>query len=595
MLRDKNNLEDYLKNTENLTDLVINKRFSTKLLFDGQKIINQVTDTKQLIQPTKEFKGVCTDLIVNDFLKTPDQIKQFIKLIIETFEKAISYYEQKKGLEQNSIIILYKGGNILRFVASESMRALPKTASDKIIDYYKPYFKRSDADFVIYINPKLHNFDDIIEDITNLSFLLQNQIRNVFLQNMDKYFEYYRLSVKEREKILNQVLKKLNETETVKEKMFGFDGKFSNFIFNNIKVGTDNFEKLDFISKRDFEIGFENPTGDGIKYTYTVDLLPIHLVNPASSSYNDLKFIIDRQIPIYDQKINSELFMSVNKTLKFKDPAKLLTSFRLTRTKITFGATFEYFEYEIKEKITKYLKLDGELMDVSIVDKADSGLEHFYTNSERFVANYSIGTDADKFNFKAYSLEYLIEDLEYILFDEVDFPWTDTKYEKRIRRLLYMYFIVLLINPKINNKIRIEYLTFIKINITDKIAEIFKTDSEATKGRIKKELLKNITHFLRPEISKDKEEKKYPFRELVKNIARTLLNIKAENLDKFKNYDDILSENLILMIEALNDYEQFIKNDGTFKRTSLYEGKALGGGKDYYSKYLKYKSRYYNL
>ena len=156
------------ENIQTFVNLIINKKFSTKLLFSDKPIL--MAKSEELVEPTKEFKGVMTDFVTNECLKTPEQQKKFANLIHSAFSTALKLYEQQKGLPANSIIFLFKGGNILRFVAYETMHELPGNVSDQIINYYKDSFKKSDADFTIYINPQLKNFDEVDEDINNLTF-----------------------------------------------------------------------------------------------------------------------------------------------------------------------------------------------------------------------------------------------------------------------------------------------------------------------------------------------------------------------------------------------------------------------------------------
>ena len=49
-------------------------------------------------------------------------------------------------------------------------------------------------------------------------------------------------------------------------------------------------------------------------------------------------------------------------------------------------------------------------------------------------------------SISSYTIDYLIYDLEEILFNENMFPWEDKKYYKRLYRLFYMYFVDIFIN-----------------------------------------------------------------------------------------------------------------------------------------------------
>ena len=55
----------------------------------------------------------------------------------------------------------------------------------KFINEYKSYFKRSDLDFGIYINPDLSM--NIIDDITIISYKLQVLISEILLTHKKKF------------------------------------------------------------------------------------------------------------------------------------------------------------------------------------------------------------------------------------------------------------------------------------------------------------------------------------------------------------------------------------------------------------------------
>jgi hypothetical protein len=540
---------------EKLVSLTVSKQFTTKMLWTGEKIIIKRKEEEELIEPTKEFKGVITDFVVNEFLKTSEQQKQFIDLIYNSFNDALSLYEQQKGLSKGSIIFLYKGGNILRLIAYEIMHELPGIVSDDINAYYKDSFKKSDADFTIYIDPHLSNFDEIFEDVNNLAFLLQNEIRNEFLSNLSKYFEYYKLNDGQKDNILENYVGKLNETQTIKDKLYDFDGNFISLVFkNNINKGNAE-ERGKYIPKKDFELGFEPNKKD----THLINLKPFQALgfNPAVQQY------IDKQKTVYKDASLSELFISVNKTLTFKK-GNSIASFSLVRTKVVVNAHFLPTASQKGEVYkSKLVPLDGELIDVSIVKKDDDKIEHFLKNKNKYISTYKIGVGENISEFKAYSLEYLAEDLENILFVQNIFPWNDPKYTKRIKRLLLLYFAMLLINKNMSNKKRIEYIDLIKTHFIDVIGEYARMkDKESLK-----KLLMNMINFL--ESSKN-EPKIYPFRNFVKNLAMIIKNPELD-FTKLGEYVKLIDENLNIMSKMINNLEAYTEQNTMIEEGRLYE------------------------
>ena len=174
-----------------ISNIITNNDFSSMQLYDPKTkfVINRQKNEK-LVEPTKELKGVLTDFIITNFIDLPTQSQIFLKIVYQTFEKAITNYNAAKGYKPDDIFFVYKGGNLLRIVELKALNQLPGVASTVLNDYYKDSFKKSDADFSIYINPKFPEpqFRKIFEDMTNLAFLLLNHLRNIFF--LKKKYDY---------------------------------------------------------------------------------------------------------------------------------------------------------------------------------------------------------------------------------------------------------------------------------------------------------------------------------------------------------------------------------------------------------------------
>ena len=104
----------------------------------------------------------------------------------------------------------------MRIVAKEFMHELPGSIADILEKYYNKEFKKSDADFSIYINPSIQNFDDIYEDTTNLSYLILSYIRTIFLLNENTFFDFYKKNDDIRRDILLEYFKKLGGCKSTK-------------------------------------------------------------------------------------------------------------------------------------------------------------------------------------------------------------------------------------------------------------------------------------------------------------------------------------------------------------------------------------------
>ena len=80
------------------------------------------------IDEDQDLKELGTSVVVDDFFTTPDTLYNFMKLVYQRIENALAIYRKEKGLEEGSIFLLFKGGNVLRMVANEIFALLPPKA-----------------------------------------------------------------------------------------------------------------------------------------------------------------------------------------------------------------------------------------------------------------------------------------------------------------------------------------------------------------------------------------------------------------------------------------------------------------------------------
>ena len=518
-----------------LIDTILKKDFDISYLEFGKKLEYEISE--EITDKKKELKNIFTDFVIKEFYVTSHQSDSMIKLIFETHHEALSHYIKKKGLKEKDIIFIYKGGNVLRTVAYETMRELPGSIADKIKAYYQNYFKKSDNDFSFVINPHLTNFQEVYNDIKNLAFVVQNYLRNVYIANNTKYFDYYRLSDVERNKILKKYIDELNSSATVTQKLHGFDGKFVGLVFGNNKYFTDDdLKQKTFDPQKDMNINFvnEQQRDKKIKKVFSAKLInPVELDIGnyiSSSDYDPNKF-----------RDGAEFYISANDSLTFGQKEKK-ASFALIRTKISVNAYLKESDGNIK--------LNGELIDVTVVNKLDANIAYLYDNMSKYVTTYTFPYGDENVNFKSYSIEYLTKDLEHILFLFSEFPWDDTKYQKRIKRLMYMYFVLLLINSKYDLLMKKKYINFMYTAVK----------------KLKKD--KNLS-LIRSFLEKTTDDtKKHPYRELFENLNEKMTHPDLSGKD-LAQYLDLIEENLILQLEILNDISEYKNSEIVFTQRMI--------------------------
>jgi hypothetical protein len=571
---------------DQIIKLVLDKKFHTDKLWYQYALVRPRDESVPFEDPIKELKGILTEFVVYEFLNTSQQLCKFIALIYTTFDTAIKLYTKNKGYNENDIFFIYKGGNILRFVSNKVFYMLPGKVKDDLIAYYKDAFKKSDADFSIYINPKITNFGDVLDDITLMSYLVLNHLRNIFIENSKEYFNFYNLTEKNRVDLLKSYLVKLNDTDTIKNQ--SIVGTFVSLGLPNISSTSNDFPAKKYIPKLDYEIIFDKMAGvlygqndtDVESITKQINLVPVHL-----SMFDDCNLVefANDQLQIYGNISQSEFIVSVNRTTTFKTFGGM-ASFNLVRTKISFNAERKANDMIILNK------LDGELIDVSIVNKADTSVQHFFDRRSEYIAEYELEEDQCKIPFRAYSIEYLIDDLERILFSQNEYPWNDSKYAKRLKRLLFMYYLSFYTNKVFDNNGRINYLTTIKKLVLDPLKNYQPNNRQV--------ILDNINEFLNH--YQKFNIKKVPIVKLIDEI-KDLVSKNNLELDKFNEFIDKINENFNVLLQSLMDLNSFINSSGEFTEDNLYKSQ-IGGvnlgknnlGEIYLQKYLKYKNKYLN-
>ena len=387
---------------EKLVDYIDDGTLKTIDPSDYQKnIFFPKSDPKiKLVDYQKELKDICTDIVVKIFANTEDSLFEFLSIILKSYQKVIDSYIKKRGLNDKDIFIVYKGGNLMRFVWKEFIKEFPESLIKEFHDYYKDYFKRSDFDFSIYINPNLKNFQRIYDEMIILSYLTLRYIRINFLEVCDNYFDFCRYNDNYKYITLQKyedVFTKANVFNDPDNKLY-YKWKFEGLKFENVNFG-QTFGK--YQGRKDFAV------------------YPDGVVNLSYFAIND-----------YD----SSYYISINDSLEFYN-GKYFVKFALTRMKLNFNV---FMKDDLGKKNVQ--KIGGEVIDVSIPHQKDEGVKKFYKDLSKNIKEYSITNKLNEnLSLISYSLDYLIDDLYKIIFNGVDLPWNTIKYEKRINRIMYLY------------------------------------------------------------------------------------------------------------------------------------------------------------
>jgi len=462
--------------------------------------------------PSAEFKAITTDFVNKWFLADKANIFEFMKLTINTFVNGLDAYCESRNIDRNRIRFVYKGGNILRIVAKEFLIELPGYASDIVDDFYMKYFKRSDADFTIYIDPSFKEFDTILNELTILSYSLQQTIRDQMTITPERYFNFYRLNADAQQVAMDELLDSYNAAVSLDDPI---NAEFYGGKFEGVKHGSA------------FS-GYE-PTGQSA----APDIF-IQQKEKETVSFSP------------EQNVTNNLRIQVNTALEF-GKGDQYAAFNLVRTKILFKCRFLDSDNTMQNKT-----IGGELIDVSIPKKNTRELKHFFDHSNvisKYVLRYK---DKEDLSFYALTLDSLIADLDKILFIMVDYPWNDNKYKKRINRLFYLCFIELFIKFKGNDNRKKYMMKWCK-----------QIGSQASK--LGSTLEKNTKHF-----SSD-----LGFGKLAKRVGELSKAVKKDqNLSvDYQDFVETLQENCVVILKAFKNIGKFCNNSNQVPVSTIYDAK----------------------
>jgi hypothetical protein len=127
---------------------------------------------------------------------------------------------------------------------------------------------------------------------------------------------------------------------------------------------------------------------------------------------------------------NREFFISRNTSLNFVRKDNFRCTFDLIRMKRNIKLKLELDNEEYT------ISVPCEIIDVSMPKKEDYGLKALSKHISGYMKIYNIKNT----RFWAPTINYMIKDLDDVLFKQSEFPWSDPKIDKRLIR----YFISLL-------------------------------------------------------------------------------------------------------------------------------------------------------
>lgn len=359
-----------------------------------------------LVDLSRELKDLGTEFVVKEFFTSQTTLFNFMKLVYGTVNKGLDNYKAKNNLDDRAAFFLFKGGNVMRLLANGIFAMLPPEALKLLKDNYGDYFKRSDADFSVFINEDMLNgldYETVLEEITAQVYRSLNMIRRELTANPEKYFNLSQLKTKVANGIFQKYFARLNDLESVKDE--------TNRVWHGATF--DQFQLGDEAANPNLRCNYEGQRDVSFEYGESTGII-------IGASITDRGNWIQN---------------SVNKTLSWAAQRNedWKVAFHLVRAKVAFEYSFH------KNGRFKRRAVGGELIDVSIPTREDFRLKTFHANYDKWVAEYTLRLEEtdEVFSFKAESIEGIVADIAEILFEQHDRPWNAPKYGKRVDRLFF--------------------------------------------------------------------------------------------------------------------------------------------------------------
>lgn len=175
----------------------------------------------------------------------------------------------------------------------------------------------------------------------------------------------------------------------------------------------------------------------------------VRYADPSEPSTSD--------VLVFDDMLSTKqlIYNTSNFALDFTGPHGETTSFYLLRSKVNF-------------KIGGIRQTSGELIDIAIPHKNDFIMEEFHTSAD-FLKYIDVNVTQQfntqyQFTYYTINLQYIVTDLMRILFFQNYYPWDDSKYVKRVARLMYFIFLLELESSRISasgyERINDQFYTF---------------------------------------------------------------------------------------------------------------------------------------
>lgn len=418
--------------------------------------------TKPQFSSSYEDKRPLMDMATNFNTKYFWQNKKsrlrFIYLVMFTYQTMLQQiYKKSKKINETNLNIMFKGGNTFRMIIKELIRNFEATTEKFVLNLVNDYIKIGDFDFEI-ISYGLTPND--FTKINNISYIVMLRLRNYLIKN--DIFDFFKYNIESIGKKLKQFYTQMKSNL----KNLDSDNWYSDITLDYINTGDiisgkNNMDLKELNKKYQYRDEDRSWSGlhtnkQSLKGTKRIDFA---IIQDGSSKNKrqgtrisksglikakdllkrmklDKKFVNLTRI---SRKNGYFLYCSHNSIVNIASQInpEFAISFQLNRIKFNYVI---YYRKKINGKIYHFKDdVPGEILDLSHSYNEDRKKMKFKQpfNNNKYLDMYKItGFDI---NFYSYSLIGMLDDVDVIIFDEVNYkPWTETKFKKRLYRTLFL-------------------------------------------------------------------------------------------------------------------------------------------------------------
>jgi hypothetical protein len=368
---------------------------------------------------------------------------KFLKLISSSFRVMFDSLHTITGDERfdpELVFMVLKGGMSFRMNIMEMIRDLSSNIEGYILNMLRTELRLGDFDFEIVSNHAGLSSSEIVR-LNVITYMVTILIRNHIDDNATYFMEFFRFSREHKDDLSTGLCVDIQDAC----RNLPLDNFFHNITVDHVQVyagqNTDvnrdsytprnpreTIGRVDFAMICDGRVELPTEQRDGICFTKTSSLLNrygIHTRTIASLVRRSDMFTSHNPIVSYTQNTDATGNIPV-------------IAFQLNRIKYCFTM---FFRRRNSDGSTSLLRDDfpGEILDVSHSCIGDTKRASVSVDSMNKLYQQTTIRNIGDVHFMSVTPYGQLNDLEYMLFTQVDSPWDLPKYHMRVRRYVCVF------------------------------------------------------------------------------------------------------------------------------------------------------------